>query len=66
MEGLINFKLDRQEDQRDLYWRQRAHVQWMKEGNKNTKYFHSVATEKKKDKQNKKLRMEWQWRRRGP
>jgi hypothetical protein len=46
-EELLRFKLNRLEDQRDTYWRQRAHVQWMKEGDRNTKYFHTVASERR-------------------
>jgi hypothetical protein len=47
-EHLIRFKLDRLEEQRELYWRQRAHVHWMKGGDKNTIFFHTVASERKK------------------
>jgi mannosylglycoprotein endo-beta-mannosidase len=67
-EGLIKFKLGILEDQRDLYCRQHAHVQWMKDGDKNTKYFHSVATERRKMNKIKKLRREdgVVVRRRGP
>jgi hypothetical protein len=35
-EQVIRFKLNKLEEQRDLYWRQRAHVNWMKNGDKNT------------------------------
>jgi hypothetical protein len=31
-EGLIRVKLSQLEDQRELYWKQRAHVNWMKGG----------------------------------
>jgi hypothetical protein len=55
-EGLIRFKLSRLEDQRDTYWRQRAHVRWMKDGDQNTKFFHSAASERRRMNRIKRLR----------
>jgi hypothetical protein len=40
-EGL-KYKLERLEEQRELYWRQRAKVHWLKNGDRNTKFFISV------------------------
>jgi hypothetical protein len=57
-EEILRFKLDRLEEQKDLYWRQRAHVNWMQGGDRNTKFFHSAATERKKMNHIKKLRTE--------
>ena len=31
-----------------MYWQQRAHANWLKYGDRNTKYFHAVASERKK------------------
>ena len=47
-EELLRFKLSRLEDQRDTYWKQRAHVNWMTNGDRNTKYFHMCASERKR------------------
>jgi hypothetical protein len=57
-EELLRFKLSRMEDQRELYWKQRAHVSWMKEGDRNTKFFHSVASGRKRKNRIKALRRE--------
>jgi hypothetical protein len=57
-EAVLRFKLSRLEEQRDTYWKQRAHVNCMKGGDRNTKYFHSVATERRKSNRIKKLRRE--------
>jgi hypothetical protein len=32
----------------DLHWRQRAKIDWLKSGDRNTRYFHSCATSRKK------------------
>jgi hypothetical protein len=57
-EEVLRYKLNKLEEQKELYWKQRAHMHWMKGGDRNTKYFHSVATERRKMNRIKKLRRE--------
>jgi predicted XRE-type DNA-binding protein len=47
-EHVLRFKLERLEDQRDMYWRQRAHVDWLKHGDRNTRFFHTCCSERKR------------------
>ena len=35
-------------DKESRMWRQRARTQWLAKGDKNTKYFHAVATQRKR------------------
>ena len=39
----LNFLLTQEE----TYWRQRSRISWMKEGDRNTRYFHAFATQRK-------------------
>lgn len=47
-EELLRFKLGRLEEQRETYWKQRAHVHWMKWGDRNTNFFHAAASERRR------------------
>ncbi|KAJ1255254.1 hypothetical protein BS78_K272300 [Paspalum vaginatum] len=45
-EEVLRYRLEKLEDQVDLFWRQRAHIRWLKEGDRNTKFFHAVCKER--------------------
>ncbi|KAE8813206.1 LRR receptor-like serine/threonine-protein kinase FLS2 [Hordeum vulgare] len=47
-EQTLSFKLERLEEQENLVWRQRAHANWLTIGDRNTRYFHVYASERKK------------------
>ncbi|XP_073355407.1 uncharacterized protein [Aegilops tauschii subsp. strangulata] len=50
--------LNRLEEQLETYWKQRAHVNWMKRGDRNTKFFHAAASERRRRNRIRKLRKE--------
>ena len=35
-------------EKEEIYWRQRSRVAWLREGDRNTRYFHSCASQRKK------------------
>ena len=47
-EHLLRYKLSRLEDQYNLYWRQRAHANWLMKGDRNTKFFQAYASERRR------------------
>jgi len=47
-EAVWSFKVDRLEEQIDTYWKQRAHVNWFRFGDRNTKYFHNACSVRKR------------------
>lgn len=46
-EAVLKEKINKLEQQQDIYWKQRAHVNWLK-GDKNTSYFHAFASDRKR------------------
>ena len=38
-EAVLSYRLDKHEEQVDIYWKQRAHVNWLEKGDRNTSFF---------------------------
>lgn len=57
-ELLLRYKVSRFEDQNNLNWQHRAHVNWLKYGDRNTKFFHIQASERRRINTIKKMRRE--------
>lgn len=57
-EQILRYKLEKLEDQLDLYWRQRAKAHWLHKGDRNTKFFQEYASERKRKNKLKKLILE--------
>ena len=47
-EAILRFKVDRLEEQIDIFWKQRAHVNWLVKGDRNTSFFHQCCKERRK------------------
>ena len=47
-EAVWSFKVDRLEEQIDLYWRQRAHTNWLRFGDRNTTFFHNACSSRRR------------------
>jgi hypothetical protein len=42
------YRLDKVEEQVDIFWRQRAHANWMEKGDMNTEFFHRWCSERRR------------------
>jgi hypothetical protein len=47
-EHVLRYRLHKLEGQKNTYWKQRAHVEWMKNGDRNTRFFHACATQRRR------------------
>jgi hypothetical protein len=47
-EEVLRYKLERLEEQVDIFWKQRAHVNWLQKGDRNTSFFHAACKERRK------------------
>lgn len=55
---MLSYRLDKVEEQVDIFWKQRAHASWLEKGDRNTKIFHSWCSERRRWNQIGKLRKE--------
>ena len=46
--AVLRFKVDIIEEQIDIYWKQRAHVNWLTKGDRNTVFFHQACKERRR------------------
>jgi hypothetical protein len=59
LEHELRKKLEKLEGQLDTFWKQRAHINWRQHGDKNSKFFHAQASQKKNQNRIKRLRNEY-------
>lgn len=48
-EAVWSFKVDRLEEQIDIYWKQRAHTNWLHLGDRNTAFFHNACSSRRRN-----------------
>lgn len=60
-EEILRNKLEKLEEQVDVYWRQRAHVRWLEQGDRNTAFFHAMCRERTKNMIGKLRREDGSW-----
>lgn len=57
-EEVLRYRLEKLEQQVDIYWKQRAHTNWLNKGDRNTSFFHASCSERRRRNRINKLRRE--------
>jgi hypothetical protein len=57
-EQILRYKLEKMEEQVDMYWKQRAHIRWLEQGDRNTSFFHAACSERRQTNKIGRLRRE--------
>jgi len=47
-EAVLIYRLDKVEEQKDIFWRQHAHADWLEKGDRNTSFIHKWCSERKR------------------
>jgi macrodomain Ter protein organizer (MatP/YcbG family) len=58
---VLKYILGKLEEQKETYWKQRSHVNWLREGDRNTSFFHACATQRKKNRIKRLQAEDGQW-----
>lgn len=57
-EQVLRYRLGKLEEQKDMYWKQRAHVEWLRQGDCNTSFYHAHTSYRRKINRIKRLQRE--------
>jgi hypothetical protein len=47
-EAVLTYRLDKVEEQIEIFWKQRAHANWLQKGDRNTAFFHRWCSERRR------------------
>lgn len=47
-EDILKYRLEKLENQKELYWKQHATTHWLSQGDRNTSFFHKFASERRR------------------
>lgn len=61
LRGILKMDFQKESLKEEVFWRQRSRINWLKEGDRNTKFFHKVASDRKFHNQIKGLMIDSNW-----